>query len=205
MMDEGYIKFNAIWNKGKPFSKSLLNDLNTYRDLMFQMNLIGAYDNGIGFGNISQRHQYNQFFISGSATGNFAQLDEQHYSLVTDFNIQENRVNCEGPIIASSESMSHAVIYKECPEVNVVIHVHQLSWWKKLLHKIPTTPDTATYGSPEMAHEIIRLFQESDVAKKRVFAMAGHQEGLFGFGKNFREASRFFIQLFESNQRLKPK
>jgi len=163
------------------------------------MKLIGAYENGIGFGNISQRHQKNQFFISGSATGNFPQLNETHYSLVTDFNIEQNWVKCQGPIIASSESMSHAVIYQECPEVNVVIHVHHLSWWKKLLHTIPTTSVQAAYGTPEMAYEIIRLFKESEISKKGILAMAGHEEGLFGFGKNFSEASHFFVQLFHEN------
>lgn len=201
MMDEGYIKFDAIWQEAKPFSKNILVDLNACRDLMYQMKLIGAYDNGIGFGNISQRYQENQFFISGSATGNFAALNESHYTLVTNFNIQENWVKCKGPIVASSESMSHAVIYQECPEVNVVIHIHHLSWWKNLLYKIPTTADTAAYGSPEMANEIVRLFKKSEVAKTQVFAMAGHEEGLFGFGKNFKEASDFFVHLFQEDQK----
>ncbi len=198
-MDEGYIKFNAIWTKEKAFAKKLLLELNTCRQLMYDMKLIGAYDDGIGFGNISQRFQQNQFFISGSATGNFSQLDEGHYSLVTDFNVEHNWVKCKGPIIASSESMSHAVIYQECPEVNVVIHIHQLAWWKKLLYKIPTTSDQTAYGTPEMAKEIIRLFRESDVNKTRVFAMAGHQEGLFSFGKNYKEASQSFVRFFHND------
>ena len=96
-----------------------------------------------------------------------------HFSTVINFDTQKNWVQCEGPIIASSESMSHAVIYQERPEVNAVFHVHHLELWKKWLYKIPTTPKTAAYGTPEMANEIIQLFKTTTVIDQKIFAMAG--------------------------------
>ena len=188
-MDEGYIKFNCIWEKTSALPENQLAELNKARDQMYQQGLIGAYDNGIGFGNISQRWSEHHFVISGSATGNFPKLNEQHYALVTHFDIDQNQVHCEGPIIASSESMSHAVIYQECPEINAVIHIHHLAFWKKLCGQIPTTSINAAYGSPEMAREIIRLLQQTSVrTKEQFFAMAGHEEGLIGFGQNMATA-----------------
>ena len=108
-------------------------------------------------------------------------------------------MSCQGPVIASSESMSHAVLYQQVPEINAVFHVHHLELWKKVLHHIPTTDESAPYGSPEMAKEIIRLIKESDVLNQKVFAMAGHREGLFSFGKTLEEAGNIILKLLGDN------
>ncbi len=156
---------------------------------MYELGLIGAYPNGIGFGNISRRlGDEGQFVISGSATGNFTKLDERHYATVTRVDAQQNRLWCEGPIIASSESMSHAAVYQECPWVNGVIHVHHPGMWKALLHKVPTTDKNAPYGSPEMVASIIELMRETDLPERKVFVMEGHEEGIFTFGHSLAEA-----------------
>ncbi len=196
MIDEGYIKFNPVWTKSEPLAWEKLQELNHWRNVMYEHQLIGAYDNGIGFGNISQRWgQTGQFVISGSATGNFRQLDSQHYSLVTDVEISSNTLYCTGPVVASSESMSHAVIYRECPWVQGVIHVHDLALWQQLLHQVPTTPEAVTYGSPEMAQAIIQLLRETELPTSKLFVMAGHEEGLFTFGKDLSEAAAKLLSL----------
>lgn len=195
-MDEGYIKFQAHWQQAPPLSEKSLHNIITCRDLLHQIGLIGVYPNGIGYGNISQRWNVGggspreleareaQFIISGSSTGHLATLSPEHFTLVKEVNIDLNKVWCEGPIIASSETMSHAVIYQHCPEVNAVIHVHDIKLWQQLLHKIPTTDASATYGSPEMAYSIIQLLQTTDLLHHKIFVMEGHPEGIFAFGEN---------------------
>lgn len=197
-MDEGYIKFKAQWTKDQPLAWELLQDIIHWRNLLYQKKLIGVYDNGIGYGNISQRwNDTEQFIISGSATGHLQTLNNKHFTLVTNVNIDQNTVWCKGPIIASSETMSHAIIYKECPEVNSVIHVHHTGLWRKLLHKVPTTIASATYGSPEMAYAIIELLQTSNLRQTKLFVMEGHPEGIFAFGDNLAEAGEILIQHFD--------
>ena len=142
----------------------------------------------IGYGNVSCRAQGNNFFISGSKTGSLESLNETHYSEVIDFDVTKNWVQCKGGNVASSESMSHAVLYQNYPEINAVFHVHHLKLWNELLWKIPTTPESAPYGSPEMANEILNLFHSTDVMETQLFAMAGHREGLFAFGHTLEEA-----------------
>ena len=194
MSDEGYIKFKADWKKSPPLPTAKLTALNYWRGEMYLHGLIGACPDGIGFGNISQRWDAEgQFIISGSATGNFPKLTTDHYSLVTHFDLGKNTLTCEGPVIASSESMSHAVIYQECPEVCGVIHVHHLGLWGKLLHQVPTTDNSATYGSPEMAYSIIRLLRETELPKLKIFVMEGHREGVFAFGKDLAEAAKIIL------------
>lgn len=168
--------------------------LNQWRERLYGLGLLGAYPNGIGFGNISQRENAEgQFIISGSTTGNFAVLGPEHYTLVTGVELEQNLLHCAGPIIASSESMSHAAVYQECPWVNAVFHVHHQQLWENLLHKVPTTAAGVTYGTPEMAYSIARLLRETDLPQRRIFVMEGHPEGIFSFGKTLDEAGEVLI------------
>ena len=161
---------------------------------MHRYGLIGVYENGIGFGNISTRlDAAGRFIITGSATGHLPTLSSVHFTTVTGFDIETNALACSGPIVASSESMSHAVIYRECPEVNGVIHVHHAALWAILLHKVPTTDAAATYGSPEMAASIIRLLRETDLRQQKIFVMEGHPEGIFSFGETLEEAAEIIL------------
>lgn len=195
--DEGYIKFHCNWQQAPPLPDSEIRELNFWRQQLYQANLVGAYPDGIGFGNVSQRCDGNHFYISGSKTGNFNTLDNSAYAKVIDFDIFKNELDCIGPVIASSESMSHAVIYQQLAEVHAVFHVHHFALWEKVLFEIPTTHPEAAYGTPEMAREIIRLIKESDVCGQQVFAMAGHREGLFAFGKTLKEAGDAILGLLD--------
>lgn len=194
-MDEGYIKFRADWQKGSAFPALELADLNHWRDRLYALGLLGAYPDGIGFGNISQRWNTNgQFIISGSTTGNFAQLKPEHYTLVTAVKLEQNLLHCRGPIIASSESMSHAAVYLECAWVNAVFHVHHRGMWEQLLYKVPTTATGITYGTPEMAYSIMQLLRETDLPQQRIFVMEGHPEGIFSFGATLNNAGEILIK-----------
>jgi L-ribulose-5-phosphate 4-epimerase len=187
--DEGYVKFKAIWDQAEPLSQLLLSDLMHWRGEMHRQHLIGVYENGIGFGNISQRYEGDQFIITGTATGHLPTLSASDFTLVTDFFVGENTVHCRGPVLASSEAMSHAVIYRECPAVQGVIHVHHAQLWERLLDCVPTTEEGATYGSPEMALSIINLLNNSDLRQRKIFVMRSHPEGVFVFGASLEEAA----------------
>ncbi|HHM20830.1 MAG TPA: class II aldolase/adducin family protein [Bacteroidetes bacterium] len=190
MSDEGYIKFRAQWEEAPPLPAKRLAGLIHWRGVMYLHGLIGAYPDGTGFGNISARwNSEGQFVISGSATGRLPQTDHRHYSLVTSFDLDQNTLSCKGPVVASSESMSHAVIYQTCREVNAVVHVHHLALWEKLLHAVPTTDKGATYGTPEMARSIIFLLKNTNLREQKIFVMEGHREGIFTFGNDLQEAT----------------
>src|SRR4051794_5621209 len=103
-MKEGVIKFNCTWIRSAlPPDENLISEINAWRDKLFKAGLIGATADGIGYGNISRRFQNDIFIISGSATGSIEKLSGEHYTLVTGFNIDDNSIIAEGPIIASSE------------------------------------------------------------------------------------------------------
>ncbi len=200
-MEEGYIKFRAEWLRKPALPASTLMELNQWRDRLYGLGLLGAYPNGIGFGNISQRwNPEGQFIISGSTTGNFKQLSAEHYTLVTSIELDQNLLHCEGPIIASSESMSHAAVYGEYPWVKAVFHVHHQQIWENLLHKVPTTTMGITYGTPEMAYSIVQLLRETDLPEQRIFVMEGHPEGIFSFGKTLQDAGEVLLMALAAVQ-----
>jgi len=192
-MDEGYIKFKCHWINAKPIPLIRLREINKWRNKLYRRGLIGAYNNGVGFGNISMRCKNNNFIITGSATGNFHKLTEKHYVLVNDYDLAKNSLTCQGPIKASSESLSHAVIYECSLKTNAVIHIHNLKMWKKLVDRVPTTNKNIPYGTPAMAKEIKRLFREAKVNDKKIIAMGGHKEGIISFGKTLAEAGNILL------------
>ena len=189
MIDEGYIKFNIHWDQSPPLTIPTIEELIFWRQQCYAQQLIGAYDNGIGFGNISIRKEdTNGFFISGSATGNERELDINHFAEVLKVDAPNNQLWCKGPIVASSESMSHAIIYASLPWVKAVIHIHDIDMWKNLMHKVPTTDASAPYGSPEMVESIAQLIQTTNLAERKIFVMEGHEEGVFVFGDGLETA-----------------
>ena len=192
-MDEGYIKFNCNWIPSNDIPPDKVALLNVWREIMYKKGLIGMYPDGIGFGNISMRCGEKAFLISGTATGGLATLSELHYSMVTDYNLSTNSVTCAGPLKASSESLTHGLIYECSAGTNAVIHVHNLNLWKRLFHEVPTTGENISYGTAEMANEIKRLFDETALSKEKIIVMGGHREGIISFGKDLEEAGGILI------------
>jgi L-ribulose-5-phosphate 4-epimerase len=194
MSENGYIKFSYDWTKSVPLSASDIADLERWRTRLRDLRLIGANPNGTGYGNISRRiGRSNQFIITGSNTGHLATLGGNGYTRVLSFDLPGNKLECEGPIQASSESLTHAAVYLTDPEVNAVFHVHSLSIWQRWIDKLPTTSRKAEYGTPEMAEEMVKVLKSGYTGERGVVVMGGHQEGLVSFGKTLDEAGEVLL------------
>ncbi|MEZ4985641.1 MAG: class II aldolase/adducin family protein [Saprospiraceae bacterium] len=188
-MDEGYIKFRADWVPSKAVENPLVTALLHWRQACYERQWIGAYAPGIGYGNISIRITgSDRFYITGSATGQLPRLNASHIAKVISVDIPDNSLQCDGPIIASSESMSHAVIYRTLPDVQGIIHAHHKGIWERWLHQAPTTDAQAAYGTPAMADSIVALLQHGKAADTGFFVMAGHEDGIFAFGTGLKDA-----------------
>ncbi|MGB0166119.1 MAG: class II aldolase/adducin family protein [Luteibaculum sp.] len=190
MIDEGYIKYHITWKETDVAPIASDDEIIAARNQMFDLNLIG-YDskNQVGYGNISKRLAANNFAISGTQTGHIPRIKPEHFTRVTDYNIAENRLSCEGPIKASSESLTHAAIYELDPAIKAVIHVHNKHIWENYNELLPTTKKDIPYGTPQMAREIFRLWRLADLPKQKILIMAGHVDGVISFDSNFEEAA----------------
>ncbi|HZI54021.1 MAG TPA: hypothetical protein VFD56_09975, partial [Chitinophagaceae bacterium] len=85
-------------------------------------------------------------------------------------------------------------IYESSAATNAVIHIHNLNLWNRLIHQVPTSSENIPYGTPEMANEIKRLFDETTLSTEKIIVMGGHQEGIISFGKDLEEAGNILTE-----------
>ena len=166
-----------------------LAELNAYRRKLLQLRLIGVDANGIGFGNLSIRDGATKnFYVTGSATGGKLELTLADCARVMAYDFQKNWLRYEGSAIPSSESLTHVAVYESVAKAGSVIHCHDSKLWAALLNKAPTSSKAVDYGTPEMACEVRRLFNVTDVQNRKILVMAGHEGGIVAFGKDLEEA-----------------
>lgn len=203
-VDDGVIKFDqSDYTPSSDIDTSEFQELELWRKKLYQLNLIGEYlPEKIGFGNLSQKSDYQhlrqtkrpQFLISGTQTGRLSELDSSHYTRVIDFDIQRNKVSVNGPIMASSESLTHAALYLASSSVNCIFHIHDRAIWEGILEdKGPATPAELSYGTPEMAKYVQDIFGHQDHG---YFAMAGHDDGVIAFASSLDKAGSYILNLY---------
>lgn len=201
MADEGYTKFRVEWERRAIEYPLELDAINRSRSLLRRLGMIGAYPDGVGFGNVSVRvpnlaNFPTSFVISGTTTGHLSRLEMQHLALVRSFDIEANLLSCQGLTQASSESLTHAACYVARPEVRAVVHVHHQELWQRLLEQpvsrggtsVHTTPSTATYGTPEIALAVQNFVAQSQHSCG-IIVMAGHEGGLIAFASSLELAT----------------
>ncbi len=197
MIDEGVIKFHSDWQRGDAPPLSAVADLVEWRRPLFEAGLIGHYDDvDVGYGNLSARLEAAQeFVISGTQTGHLPDLAPEHFSHVTQYDIPGNAVTCRGAVEASSESLTHAAIYELDPAIRGVVHIHNRDLWLGLGEVLPSTRPNVGYGTPAMAQEFRRLFEETDFGERGVAIMGGHDSGLVSVGHTVREAAERILTI----------
>ncbi len=195
--EKGYVQFRYRWEQAPPPVDPSLDELCRWRDRLHRLGLVGVYPDGIGFGNLSRRRTgRDSFVITGTGTGDLHTLTPEHLSEVTAYDLAANHLTCRGPLVASSESLSHAAVYRSDPTVLAVIHIHCCPLWERLYGRIPTTDPEVEAGTPAMAWAIERLFRDTDVRAAGLFVMGGHREGLIAFGCTLEEAGARILDLY---------
>jgi len=215
MQEEGVIKFDLQFSPAEPVAMSSLQELNKWRSIFWRHRLIGQdpgrYE-GYGFGNVSQRIGpfdtecgKREFVISGTQTGELEELDNNHYAIVSGWDTAHNQVIASGPVEPSSESLTHAMIYDLDDEARVVLHVHSPDIWKSAAaQNIPLTGASIEYGTPAMAQEVRRLFNETSVRQSGIFAMGGHEDGVVSFGHTVEQAAHVLLRALNESRDVAP-
>lgn len=172
-----------------------LKEITAWRTIAHRLELIGQtpnrYDN-LGFGNISQRvdEHADQFIISGTQTGHIGNLKPEHYCLILKAEPSLNRLESSGLCKPSSESLTHASVYAQNPDIKAIIHAHSPEIWKHTtMLKLPHTSADVPYGTVEMAAAVEQLFKSGSLADTSLFTMLGHEDGVIAFGKTMQEAA----------------
>jgi hypothetical protein len=215
IQEEGVIKFNLQFSPSEAVAMNSLQELNKWRSILWRHRLIGQdpdrYE-GYGFGNVSQRIGpfdtecgKRVFVISGTQTGELEVLDNNHYAIVNAWDTAHNRVIASGPVKPSSESLTHAMIYDLDDEVRAILHVHSPDIWKAAADRnIPLTDVSVEYGTPAMAQEVRRLFNETSVRQTGIFAMGGHEDGVVSFGHTIEQAGYVLLRALNESRDVAP-
>jgi len=203
MASEGYVKYVAEHTSAPAIETPCWEELNRARTKLREMGLVGMTSGGIGFGNLSVRIKGDAFLISGTATGALPILGPEGYCLITSFDVDENRVVSTGPVKPSSETMTHGVIYQSCPNANCVIHIHSRAIFDGMIRdKYPASPETAAYGTPDIARAIGKLAKETNEGQ---IVLAGHDEGVIIYAAAIERALFLTEKLHDKYQRASSK
>lgn len=211
---EGVIKFTLEFSekslKNIPdYRDDTLATLNQWRAITYKLELIGQNPDrylGYGFGNISCRvtNGDHTFLISGTQTGEKSWLEESECAIVTHCDPMKNFIKALGLCKPSSEAMTHGQLYLLDKTINAVIHVHSPDIWNYRTElSIPSTDANVPYGTPLMAKEVERLFNETNVRDQKIFAMTGHEDGVVAFGDSLEAATSILIHYFSNALALK--
>ena len=125
-----YVKFKygRASEEIAPFDE--LAQLNECRRKLLELKLIGVRSNGVSFGNLSVRDGVtDNFYVTGSATGALSELTLADCVKVLAYDFKRNWLRYEGAAIPSSESLTHAAVYKSDGSARAVIHCHDSSLW----------------------------------------------------------------------------
>jgi ribulose-5-phosphate 4-epimerase/fuculose-1-phosphate aldolase len=205
---EGVIKFSADHAEGPlPAARFavLAAKLAAWRELLRGLGLVGQDDaryEGAGFGNVSGRcgpfpggRGRRPFLITGTQTGGRRCVSLEDFCVVESWDAQRNRVRSRGPLLPSSESLTHGAIYDLGPQIRFVLHAHAPVLWSAARSlRLPMSAPDVAYGTPAMAEEVQRLWRESTLGDLGVFAMGGHEDGVIAFGRTPDEAGAALLR-----------
>ena len=200
---DGVIKFNGVPYKSPSAinDASLFKELEQWRSYLRFWKLVGQGKDNVGYGNLSRKVPLKvadgklEVIITGADTGKLVRLGIENYVLVEEISPEMNEVyhsrfgDGKNETKPSSETMTHFGVYNALPDTNFVFHAHSPSLWNaRHALNIPTTPEQAKYGTPELYFAIKQLLAEPDVAKKKIVALGGHPPGIVTWGRTASEA-----------------
>ena len=187
-MIDGVIKYQLDFQPSTPLKLSSFEEIEKLRRRLFALKLIGVQE-GIGYGNISQRVDNDSFVITGTQTGHLIELDQNHYSLIEKYEDKKFYLKASGAIKPSSEALTHGTIYNLHNDIQAVVHIHSKSIWRFMLdNNSYLRTKNVEYGSIEMIEEVNRIFSNTNPLLNSKFVMSGHEDGVMVFGRNLKEA-----------------
>lgn len=145
-------------------------------------------------GNISFRNSRGFIITAGGV--NKGRLTPKNFVQVLNANLDTKRVQAEGELEPSSETLAHNLIYRERADVNAIVHVHDnlaMKHAKKL--GLRSTAKEHPYGTVELANEIAKA-----LGSERYLVVKGH--GVMSFGKSVWEAGKRIMAVHDDAKKL---
>lgn len=195
---EGVVQYELEHRPGQAPQQHLIALMDGWRTVLFRLGLVGGGNptryNGLGFGNVSRRTAGGGFLISGTQTGHLPVLGSAGYCFVLEYDSGANRISASGPVLPSSEALTHGAVYAACPQAVCVFHVHSPVIWNAADQLGLACSDTEIpYGTPAMADEMGRLCCQAAPTDRGLFVMGGHQDGVIAYGPDEDTAGQLLV------------
>lgn len=203
---EGVIKFKSK-HRHEPvptWAHSLLRELEAWRSILRALELIGQDGvryAGAGWGNVSARlppwhdDERRPFLITGTQTGGLPRLTVDQFVIVERCSLVDTRVESYGPVLPSSEAMTHAAMYATNPRLRFVFHAHCREIWSNARRlELPCTPEGVDYGTREMAWAVEKLLGLKRTYEQGAIVMLGHEDGVITFGETAEAAGEAMMR-----------
>ncbi len=198
MIDEGVVKYSLKYNQTDEIAVKECKKIENVRARLFSLGLIGAYSDGVGFGNISVRYKKkDSFVITATQTGELPKLSPRYYSFVKKVDFKKFRTYAIGPSRPSSEAITHACIYSLDKDIKAVIHIHNEKIWDYMLKNDYLSTNDTPYGTPEMVEDVKNIYKNIDPFLNNAFVMKGHFEGIVTFGKSLKDAEKTLYEIIK--------
>lgn len=198
MIDDGVVKYNLDFTLKDVDIKNEYEKIEEVRTRLYALGLIGAYENGIGYGNISLRYkESDKFVITATQTGHLSSLNVNEYSLVDGIDFKSFKTTASGQSKPSSECITHAAIYGLDDSINAVIHIHNERLWNFMLQNSFLSTNDTPYGTPKMVEDVIYIYKDINVLSNNIFVMKGHFEGIVTFGKSLKDAEKTLYEIIK--------
>lgn len=195
-MIDGVIKYSLEYTQSESIEWKLCDEIEQIRKDLHNLGLIGVYDNGIGYGNISQIiNNDKHFVITGTQTGHLKNLEAKDYSLITSVNLDTFKTIATGYTKPSSEAITHYTLYDIDKNIKAVIHIHSEVLWRFMLQNDYLATSDVEYGSIAMVKDVQAMYAEIDPLSKPLFVMKGHFEGIVTFGNKLEDAKSVLYRL----------
>lgn len=198
---EGVVQFSYnLARPGAPLPDDVVRPLLAWRSVLRRLTLIGQTPDryaGLGYGNISGRVPggADGFIITASQTSGIADAGAGELVLVRRFDLRRFRVEAEGALPPSSETITHAMIYTARREVNWVLHGHSPDIWENARAAgLPAVGADIGYGSPEMAEAVAALLRKNR-ERPLAFVTLGHRDGVVACGASAGDAGGKLVRV----------
>ena len=195
---EGVIKYQL----DHQFQKIDLDvaELIAWRTLLYKLELINQRSDkyaGLSYGNLSQRNPDDSecFMITASQTGHLANVSQDDFALVTEYNIKQNSMKSIGTKPPSSEALTHAAIYHANHSVQAVVHVHSPVIWQ-YTHELGLTftEREIAYGTVAMADAVTSIAASNQ--HQMLFSMLGHEDGVVVYGNSITNCCLLLLETY---------
>lgn len=138
---------------------------------------------GLSYGNLSARHEGEQFWMSASGVdkGKIGTVS-QDILLVKGYDAAENAMRISVaphavPLRVSVDAVEHWGIYRRHPEIGAIIHIH--AW----VEGIPSTTINYPCGTVEMGESMSQLLDQDPHPERTIIGLRNH--GITATGPHF--------------------